>query len=225
MAPTESSELSPIDVGRSRLLATFQSDVLQGHSLPCTAIHPEDFMLRFFMGHHWNHRETAWFDSFRSGWNASRTVHRLLTWHFGEKARSIQLLDFASGFGRVTRFLVQHLPPEQVWVSDIFEDAVRFQRQRFAVQGFQSSAEPEGLTCDEHFDCIVASSFFSHLPATTFTLWLKKLASLLRPAGMLIFSVHGEDKGGVAKTYGGARYQATSEIGELPGESYGTSWV
>jgi len=225
MEPTVPSELSPIDVGRSRLLATFQSDVLQGHSLPCTAIHPDDFMLRFFMGHHWNHRETTWFDYFRSGWSAARTVHRLLTWHFGENARSIRLLDFASGFGRVTRFLVQHLSPEQIWISDIFEEGVKFQRQRFGVEGFQSSAEPDGLICNERFDCIVASSFFSHLPSATFTPWLKKLASLLRPGGMLIFSVHGEAEGVGARESGGVRYQATSEICELPGESYGTSWV
>src|ERR1700681_2927836 len=225
MEPTETQELLPIDISRSRLLATFQSDVLQGHSLPCTAIHPDDYMLRFFMGHHWNHRETAWFDYFRSGWSASRTVYRLLTWHFGDKARSIRLLDFASGFGRVTRFLVQHLAPEQIWVSDIFEEGVKFQRQWFGVQGFRSSAEPENLICNERFDCIVASSFFSHLPSATFTTWLKKLASLLRPGGMLIFSVHGEDEDDGARSSGGARYQATSEIGELPGESYGTSWV
>src|SRR6476469_9446823 len=124
MAQTEIQELSPIDIGRSRLLATFQSDVLQGHSLPCTAIHPDDYRLRFFMGHHWNHRETAWFDYFRSGWSASRTVYRLLTWHFGDKARSIRLLDFASGFGRGTGFLVQHVRPQQTWVSAIFDAGV-----------------------------------------------------------------------------------------------------
>jgi len=225
MEPTEPSELSPIDIGHSRLLATFQSDVLQGESLPVTAIHPDDYMLRFFIGHHWHHRETAWFDYFRSGWSASRTVHRLLSWHFGEKARSIRLLDFASGFGRVTRFLVQHLPPEQIWISDIFEDGVKFQRERFGVEGFQSSAEPDGLICNERFDCIVASSFFSHLPSATFTPWLKKLISLLRPGGMLIFSVHGEDEGVGSREGGGVRYQASSEICELPGESYGTSWV
>jgi SAM-dependent methyltransferase len=224
MAPTEIPELSPIDIGRSRLLSAFQSDVLQGHPLPCTAIHPDDYMLRFFMGHHWEHRETAWFDYFRSGWSAARTVHRLLIWHFGETARSIRLLDFASGFGRVTRFLVQHVPPEQIWVSDIFENGVTFQRERFGVQGFRSSAEPDGLVCDERFDCIVASSFFSHLPPATFTPWLKKLTSLLRPGGMLIFSVHGEEEG-VPSSSEGLRYEPTSEIGELPGESYGTSWV
>ena len=225
MEPSEIQELAPVDIGRSRLLSAFQSDVLQGRALPRTAIHPDDHMLRFFMGHHWEHRETAWFDYFRSGWSAARTVHRLLLWHFGERTRSIRLLDFASGFGRVMRFLVQHLPPEQIWVSDIFAEAVNFQRQQLGVQGFPSSAEPEGLVCDESFDCIVASSFFSHLPPATFTLWLKKLMSLLRPGGLLIFSVHGKEVGAPASSGDGARFQPTSEIGELPGESYGTSWV
>ncbi len=225
MADTEIQGPLPIDVGRSRLLSAFRSDVLQGRALPCTAIHPDDYMLRFFMGHHWNHRETAWFDYFRSGWSAARTIDRLLTWRFGQTVRSIRLLDFASGFGRVTRFLIQHLPPEQVWVSDIFEEGVKFQCQQFGVQGFQSSAEPEGLVCEERFDCVVASSFFSHLPPATFTPWLRKLASLLRPGGMLIFSVHGEQEGAQASSGDGARFQPTSEIGELPGESYGTSWV
>src|SRR5687768_6524319 len=111
---------SSFDPGDSRLLAAFQADVLHGAPLPCTAIHVEDSMLRFFLERRHDHRERAVVDYLRTGHSAARAIETLLQWWFGERRASIRLLDFASGYGRMTRFLVQQQAPERLWVSDLF---------------------------------------------------------------------------------------------------------
>lgn len=223
---------SSFDPGDS-LLAAFRADVLGGAPLPRTAIHPDDSMLRFFVERRHGHRERAVVDYFRTGHSAARAIETLLQWWFGERRPSIRLLDFASGYGRMTRFLVQRQAPERLWVSDLFPAAVEFQRERFGVGGFVSSAEPAELACDETFDCIVTSSLFSHLPPATFEAWLRRLLALLRPDGLLLFSVHdvslrplfGKAPLTAAELgrSGGIHFESDSEIPDLQG--YGTTWV
>jgi SAM-dependent methyltransferase len=99
-------------------------------------------------------------------------------------------LDFASGYGRFTRFLVQDIPPKNVWISDIYAQAVQFQIEQFGVQGIISTTYPQDYPIQQSFDGILACSFFSHLPESTFLTWLQKLYSLLSPQGILMFSVH-----------------------------------
>ncbi len=227
---------SSIDPASTRLLAAFRADVLHGAPLPCTAIHPDDFMLRFFRERRHGHWEAAFVDYFRTGLAASRAVERLLEWWFGERRQQVRLLDFASGYGRITRHLVQHCSPRRLWVSDVFAEAVEFQRRAFGVHGFVSSAEPGELVCEETFDCIVASSLFSHLPEESFGPWLRRLFALLRPGGLLLASVHDLSLRSLvglppaspraATGEGGTiLFEPDSEIPELGGQRYGTTWV
>ena len=227
---------SSIDPAGTRLLAAFRADVLHGAPLPCTAIHPDDFMLRFFRERRHGHWEAAFVDYFRTGLAASRAVERLLQWWFGERLREIRLLDFASGYGRITRHLVQHCSPRRLWVSDVFAEAVEFQRRAFGVHGFVSSNAPGELACDETFDCIVASSLFSHLPEESFGPWLRRLFALLRPGGLLLASVHDlslrtlvglppASPPAAADEGGTILFEPDSEIPELGGQRYGTTWV
>lgn len=118
------------------------------------------------------------------------TVRQVLNWHFGQLDRISSFLDFASGYGRFTRFLVQDIPPKNVWISDIYAQAVQFQIEQFGVQGIISTTYPQDYPIQQSFDGILACSFFSHLPESTFLTWLQKLYSLLSPQGILMFSVH-----------------------------------
>src|SRR5205085_3154702 len=92
--------------------------------------------------------------------------------------------------GRMTRFLAAKVAPGRIWASDIKARAVDFQRRQFGVNGIVSTAEPEELTIDKHFDVIFVASLFSHLPESTFARWLLKLCEMCRPDGLVIFSVH-----------------------------------
>jgi 2-polyprenyl-3-methyl-5-hydroxy-6-metoxy-1,4-benzoquinol methylase len=205
-------------------LAAFAADQLGEQPLPVLAIDARDQMLRFFIDHHHGHRELARVDYFRSGLSVQRAVRQILEWRFGSRAGDVRLLDFAGGFGRVTRWLTQLLPPQQVWMAEIFPEAVEFQRQVLGVDGFASAHDPAELRAPGEFDCVLASSLFSHLPQTSFVAWLRRLYGLLRPGGVVLFSVidAGLEPSGSAAAF---TYRDQSEIPELPADRYGVTWV
>ncbi|HEY7216039.1 MAG TPA: class I SAM-dependent methyltransferase [Thermoanaerobaculia bacterium] len=193
----------------------------------CFDVHAEDEMFL----HYWNllggDRDRAlavYFDSGRRIWETMATV---LRWRFGELRPDLQLLDFASGYGRVTRFAAVDLPPERIWVADVYEGGVRFQNRAFGVHGLVSHADPDRFKCGETFDTVAVSSLFTHLPEASFRAWIRRLFGLLRPGGVLAFSVHDEVllPPGRELPPSGILFERVSESGSLPTEQYGTSWV
>ncbi len=172
-------------------------------------------------------RDFAVFCYLRAGQQMMQAVRNIVEWKFGSFDKASAFLDFACGYGRFTRFLVQELPSKRVWSSDIYADAVAFQRQQFGVNGIVSVARPEDYACDQRFDCIFVASLFTHLPRVRFTAWLRKLYSLLTPDGMLIFSVHDAallDPGAVMPD-SGIHFVERSESRNLSEKEYGTTVV
>jgi SAM-dependent methyltransferase len=202
----------------------------QGMTIPAgvdLTVHQDDEMLRVLRDRTAGDRRRARVMYLCSGLALWRTLRRVVEWRFGELARVGKLLDFASGYGRVTRFLVRDLPPERVWVADITAAAVDFQCRQFGVHGFVSAPRPEELACLERFDCILVSSLFTHLPESTFAPWLRRLWELLAPGGVIAWSVH--DAGMLPPERqpppGGLRFEPTSESGSLAAAEYGSTWV
>lgn len=125
-----------------------------------------------------------------AGLNAYKLVNTLVSARNGEWKQVNSFLDFASGYGRLTRFMTLQLPASAIWVSDIKPNAVEWQKEIFGVQGFPSSYEPETLEPGRKFDLIYVGSLFSHLPEDLFHRWLRRLYEWLSDTGMLIFTVH-----------------------------------
>lgn len=155
-----------------------------------TTIHPNDEML--FPGGDVDGQDPDNVRTlyFRNGFEMARTIEQIVRWRFGGFDRVASLMDFASGYGRLTRFLLQKLPHERITVSDILAEGVEFQQQQFGVHGIVSATNPADFVCDRRFDVIFAASLFTHLPENTFRAWLDRLASLLNPGGVLIFTTH-----------------------------------
>jgi SAM-dependent methyltransferase len=124
-----------------------------------------------------------------TGLQIAQVVRAILEYKFKDLNQIEAFLDFAAGYGRVTRFLLPLLSPQRLYVSEIKARAVAFQQQQFGVQGFLSTEEPENLSINQQFDCILALSLFTHLPAATFEKWLRRLCELLSPNGLLMFTV------------------------------------
>src|SRR4029079_10758159 len=167
---------------------------------------------------------------FHSGLLIWETFRALLGWRFGSSfpGRSPgRLLDFASGYGRVTRFVVQDVPPERGWVSDIYADGVAFQVEQDGVHALVSTADPDDFACPERFDAILVSSLFTHLPEDTFRRWLRRLWELRAPGGMLVFSIHAPDllREDTVMPESGFLFQPISESGSLDKSQYGSCWV
>lgn len=155
------------------------------------------------------------------------TVKQVVEWHFGSFENVPSFLDFACGYGRFTRFLIQEMPPEKIWVSDIYANAVKFQSEYLGVSGIVSTGKPENYLIDRKFDCILANSFFSHMPERTFTNWLQNLYDLLTPNGILMFSVHDQCllPPHIEMPANGILFSPQSESQSLDKEEYGTTYV
>jgi 2-polyprenyl-3-methyl-5-hydroxy-6-metoxy-1,4-benzoquinol methylase len=154
-------------------------------------------------------------------------VKQIIEWHFGGWENVSSFLDFACGYGRFTRFLIQELPPAKIWVSDIYAQAVKFQQESFKVNGIVSTKNPEDYVVDRKFDCILACSFFSHMPERTFVNWMQNLYNLLSPQGLMMFSVLDMEllPPEVPIPASGIVFSPRSESRYLDHEEYGTTYV
>ena len=80
----------------------------------CLDIAAGDEMFAYALGEQHQHRGLALLSYLRSGLTAFETLEQVLAWRFGSIEQVQCLLDFASGYGRVTRFLVHGICPGEV---------------------------------------------------------------------------------------------------------------
>ncbi|MHC4077208.1 MAG: methyltransferase domain-containing protein [Planctomycetota bacterium] len=153
----------------------------------CYEIHAEDEM-RLFLRTLGREEDALFGEYMQTGFGVYVQIAEILR-RLGRRLGDVRsLLDFAAGYGRVVRFLLRDLPPQHITVSDIYTDAVVFQRERFGVHGFVSQADPDTVDLGGPYDLITCVSLFTHLPAPLFGRWLQKLAGALTPDGLLLFT-------------------------------------
>jgi hypothetical protein len=165
--------------------------------------------------------------------SAMRTfdVYEQMARHLGGFSAVGPVLDFGSGWGRLSRCLVQKMKRENIWVSDIYSDATAWQAEKLGVVGVVSVSDPDRFALTGSFSIIFVGSVFSHLPDDLFQRWLGKLYSLLSPNGILAFSVLDEtylQAGELAgQTVGaeGFAYFEISESASLDHKIYGAMYV
>jgi SAM-dependent methyltransferase len=192
---------------------------------PHLALDGRDEMLLFLRQVYGGDEEQALAAYFRSGRDIAGVLLQVLRWRFGEPITA-EVLDFASGYGRVTRFLAAALPARSLWVSDVLADAVAFQAATFGVSGVVSALAPGELRLDRDFDAVTVTSLFTHLPEPRFAEWLDTLWRRLRPGGLLLFSTHDVALHPRVERRGDRFvFERTSESGTLSLDDYGTTWV
>ncbi len=155
------------------------------------------------------------------------SIRQLAIWQFGGLQNVGAFLDFACGYGRSTRFLIQELPPERVWASDIYAKAITFQKRYYGVNGVVSVPDPADFPKTQKFDFIFASSFFSHMPESSFGRWIETLRNLLTQRGILVFSTHDVSllPASVDVPPSGIFFTPNSESRTLDKNQYGTTYV
>ena len=191
-------------------------------------VHPSDDMFAFS----WNLTSTPELGImayFRAGLQIHDTWSQIARWYFGSVDAITSACDFASGYGRSTRFLASTLPPDRVWSVEILDAAVEFQGTEYGVHAVRSATDPDRWSSPQQFDYIFVSSLFSHLPDATFRRWLATLHSSLAPGGLLAFSVH-DDALLKPEEFGqmppnGLLFIASSEVSDLSTEDYGATFV
>jgi SAM-dependent methyltransferase len=183
------------------------------------AIDERDDMLDFAISMFGHDRDRALVSYFQNALEQFELVRHIAGWR-GPVRR---MLDFASGYGRLTRLLVHQKLADEVTVADILEGGMQFQAEQFGVRTILSKTRPEELVTPDRYDLIFVASLFTHLPASTFTPWLRRLAEVLEPRGLLIFSVHDESL--APEKVDGIRFESYSESRVLDVEDYGSTWV
>ena len=106
-------------------------------------------------------------------------------------AEKNKMLEFASGYGMVTRHLPAVFPAFDITSSDIHPAANNFIIEELGGKAIQSSSIPENFDAADEYDLVFALSFFSHMPAATWSRWLSTLFKTLSIGGHLIFTTHG----------------------------------
>jgi len=138
-----------------------------------------------------------------------------------------RILEFAAGYGRVTRHLRNVVPEADVTACDIHPEAVAFLRESLGVAAAGSADSPKDFNLGQDFDVVFALSFFSHLPQSSWRRWLLALAEHTAPDGLLIFTTHGErSRVNLANPEIGADgfwFKPESEQQDLPGNTYGSA--
>lgn len=214
-----------LSVHEQRIAERFVASVAPDPDSFCTTISSDDEMFLRPLGIYGGNRSRALWRYLSFGDLMLREVSQIVEWAKGwSEVKSF--LDFASGHGRFTRFLLQHLPASRVTASDIYRNAMRFQARQFGVRTIRSRERPSDFDPGARFDVIFVASLFSHLPPTTFGPWLVRLRDLLEDDGILIFSTFGvADKPPRTVMRDGIGFAAVSESRSLPPETYGRTHV
>ncbi|MFN6273911.1 MAG: methyltransferase [Microcystis sp.] len=192
-----------------------------------SVIDEKDEMYTYLLNLYHGNNGQAILEYLSTGQQSMNVIKQICEWGFHGFQNISTFLDFASGYGRLTRFLVQELSPEKIWIADIYTNAVKFQEEQFGVHCITSVNSPTEFNVDMKYDCIFVGSLFSHLPPESFFEWLRKLYDLLSSNGILIFSVHDSAVSPDNLQIGeeGFLFLQHSESATLDKNEYGTMYV
>lgn len=193
------------------------------------ALHPDDHLLGYMLSVDPNHALVV--RGYILSGSASAQQIASLVDDLGLGERSFRLMEFACGYGRVTRHLTSMLPKARYFAADIHPEACAFVSEEMGVVARLSSAEPETCDVGDGYDLVFATSFFSHIPDASFGRWLRVLYDSLAPGGYLMFTTHGEAVidsapefwNGLLVGGRGYGYHPFSDQADLPVEEYGTA--
>lgn len=106
-----------------------------------------------------------------------------------------RVLDFGSGWGRISRVLLAHgLAPERLFAADVDPEMTALMNVTLpGINAITVAPLPPTVLADGSMDVVTAFSVFSHLSADAHEAWARELGRVLRPGGVAAVTVLGED--------------------------------
>lgn len=126
--------------------------------------------------------------------NADLLVSLLREFEIDVNGRKI--LDFGCSSGRLTRVLKSYLPDCEIFGCDPRKDAIDWANENIPnVQFFVSNEKPPISDIQKlSLDVITAVSVWSHFSEAAAINWFQEISKLLKPNGVLYFTVGGRQK-------------------------------
>ncbi len=174
--------MEPNPALKAKLLLFFQND--RGLKDLYFPVHKNDIMFLYHLYHHQSDTEEAFKSYYRVGLNIAESCADQINKHTAEKQ---SILDFGSGYGRVSRFLPFFFPNANIFISEIKPDALLFQKEEFGFETVAHTHLAESFPT-KSFDIIIAGSVFTHLPQDLFEKWYAVLCKSINKKGMVMFS-------------------------------------
>lgn len=127
-----------------------------------------------------------------SGLRAKESICGALEKQEYEIADTDRILDFGCGCGRVLRQWRSYENTEW-YATDVDSKAVKWCRQNLSfARVIRCNPEPPLPYDPEFFSTVYALSVLTHLSELSQKAWLREWHRILRPGGILLFSLHGE---------------------------------
>jgi SAM-dependent methyltransferase len=193
-------------------------------------VHHDDMIWRFIANHrNYPTPEAAAQYYFGDGAESARRLETIIQAHLPSLAtnHNVSILEFASGYGMVTRHLAKLPNLATLLACDIHAEAVDFIRDRLNQRAIISRHNPTEMSFAEATDVVFALSFFSHMPESTFGGWLDVLFAAVKPGGILVFTTHGlvsrAHFGDITMNERGFWFRPSSEQSDLDTNEYGSS--
>lgn len=193
-------------------------------------IHLDDFIFKFLIDNQtFDSIESAVRYYFYDGKNSIVKLNEIIASLHPDPRKKIEMLEFASGYGCVTRHIDSELMNLSAIACDIHPEAINFLRSRLNRNAIISCVDPDRFMLDRKFDVVFALSFFSHMPKKTWSKWLVSLYESVSPGGILIFTTHGKKSmqffGEVSFDNDGFYFMQQSEQKDLDTSDYGQTIV
>jgi hypothetical protein len=154
-------------------------------------VHPDDFVYQLMARHPEVRDPLEYYLS--DGRISAERLHQVLSQHSTLlESEGFDLLEFASGYGCVSRHLPRVLPEANLVASDNQPQAMAFISNELSLPVALSRSDPKRFDLGSQFDVVFALSFFSRMPARTWGAWLASLFRHTRSGGLLVFTTHGE---------------------------------
>jgi hypothetical protein len=100
------------------------------------------------------------------------------------------VLDFGSGWGRITRFLMRRFAAQQIWSSDVDVRMTALVHTTLpGVNAVTNLAMPPTAFRTDMFDAITAFSVFSHLSEVAHRRWAHEFGRVTRVGGKIYITV------------------------------------
>jgi SAM-dependent methyltransferase len=108
---------------------------------------------------------------------------------FDGKTRAV---DFGSGWGRYTRFLLKYVHPDNLYGLEVHPRMVEHCRKSFGMGNFlKVESFPPCDLRDRLIDLVFGYSVFSHLSPDCADAWIDEFARILRPGGLVLMTTQG----------------------------------